>query len=94
MQGINSSAPALGPTTDFFVGSDEAVKIVSANPRRRFIEIEAGDTDLWWGPETLTGGTVGRRIIAGGRTVVENKAEIYVIRNNGNSGIASYGEEF
>ena len=78
---------------DVFADSNRSVLLASANDRRRIINIWAGDSDLWFGDRSVTGGTIGNKIAAGSRVELSLRGAIYVIRHSADAGLCSFSEE-
>ncbi len=85
----------LNNAIDVNADGRKAVKLADADPKRRVINIWAGETDLWYGGnKNVPAGTIGHRIIAGENVEIESSAEIWVIRTLNTSGNCSFSEEF
>ncbi|WP_417449527.1 hypothetical protein [Kordiimonas sp.] len=76
------------------VRSDRAVLLVDANPRRKVLNITAGDFDVWVGQLDVRPVTEQNKIPANTRGVFSNiQSEIWVIAAAPNTGKISYSEE-
>jgi len=78
---------------DVFASNTRSVLLASANDRRRVINIWAGDSDIWFGNRSVTGGTIGNKISAGSRVELSLRGAIYVIRDGSDTGLCSFSEE-
>ncbi len=85
----------LNNAIDVNAHGQRSVKLADADPKRRVINIWAGDTELWYGGnKNVVAGTIGHRIPANGNVEIESAAEIWVIRAANTSGNCSFSEEF
>jgi len=76
------------------VGGERAVILVEANPRRKVLNITAGDFDIWVGQVDVRPDTEQNKIPAGTRGVFKDiQSEIWVIAAEGQLGKISYSEE-
>lgn len=78
---------------DVYVDYSKSVQLAPANPRRRFVNIWAGTSDLWFGNREVKGGTIGNKIEAGTKVELEYRGTIWVIRNGADAGMCSFSEE-
>lgn len=76
------------------VRNDRAVILVNNNPRRKVLNITAGDFDVWVGQRDVRPDTEQNKIPANTRGVFKNiQSEIWVIADGENTGKISYSEE-
>jgi hypothetical protein len=76
------------------VTGNRAVRMVKENPRRRVLNITAGDFDIWVGQDDVQPSTVQNKIPAQTPFVVKDiQSELWVIADAGNIGKISYSEE-
>ncbi|MBL4791262.1 MAG: hypothetical protein JKY60_20195 [Kordiimonadaceae bacterium] len=81
------------------VDGSRAVKIADYNPFRKFINIWAGDSYLYFGSRNVRASGVGNRIPPNGQATIDatdsdqNKGEVWVIRVAATSGSCAFTEE-
>ncbi|WP_020398990.1 hypothetical protein [Kordiimonas gwangyangensis] len=84
----------LSSAKNVTVRSDRAVILVSANPRRKVLNVTAGDFDVWVGQVDVRPDTEQNKIPAGTRGVFKDiQSEIWVIAGGENIGKISFSEE-
>jgi len=84
----------MNNATDVFADYTRPVKLADARPKRKYINIWAGDTDLWYGNRGVQSGTIGHKVKAGARVEIKTTSEIWVIRAVNTAGNCSFSEEF
>lgn len=76
------------------VNGQRAVQFVKDNPRRRVLNITAGDFDVWVGQSDVRATTEQNKIPAKTRMVISNiQSELWVIAADGFEGKISFSEE-
>ena len=77
-----------------FVDGTKAVKLVDNNPRRRFLNIWSGGSDLYYGTRNIKPTNYGQKVPAGEHGLIEKDTdEVWVIRAASTSGLCEYSEE-